>query len=99
MSTPFGKDMMLLLPVSEKLEFAGEECRRLAQDDLYNYVKLRKAECYQPHEEFGWNVEYMGDLAYMSVNAPEHYRERWAAALDRFVEICKIFRLQNPDVE
>ena len=91
-----GKNMMLVLPMSEQQDFASEECQLLCMNENYNQAKLYKAENYTVDEDTGWTVTYLGELAYMSLNAPEQYRDRWSAAYTRFLELCKIHCIQNP---
>jgi hypothetical protein len=91
-------EMMLLLPVQEQSEFADGEWKYFSGDSNFNDHKLFKFEvsCIgnddpRSDEQYHWTLSTLGNVAYMSLHAPEQYRDRWSAIRKRFIEFHKMY--------
>lgn len=87
--------MLLLLPLEEQQSFAEPEWIHFSQNTAFNAHKLHKAENYlekdprlEPDDK-GYTTQQMGNLAYMCLNGPNEYRDRWRAAHQAFIERAK----------
>jgi hypothetical protein len=83
-------NMLLLLPPEEQANFAEGEWIHFHENNTFNEAKLYVCEAQRPdkrlEDPMSWTTQSLGNMAYMSLNAPEKYQPRWKLALQRFLE-------------
>jgi hypothetical protein len=87
-------EMLLFLPAEEQAQFADDEFKHFSQSSLFNEKQLFYAMNTMPDKRLedpdSWTSGKLGNLAYMSIHAPEQYKSAWRRELMNFIEDKKI---------
>ncbi|KAG5187459.1 hypothetical protein JKP88DRAFT_243964 [Tribonema minus] len=85
-------ELMLVLPVEEQARFADRSWCQYANSDIFNLQRLTRFEDNmfddpRDDEVQMLKVSTLGNLAYMSLHAPEQFRSRWKDLLARYLDL------------